>query len=204
MKHKSIDSGSIRFPKFFLVSLFIGLSFFSSHLNAQTITTDFVSDPSTVSLYHLDNKSNNPGINVGSDYIKHFKKNKEREFSLRFLGEFGKSDSKLNSYQDNPGTDRYLINDSYAKNDQYTIQADNSIPLKKGKIEGGLKGIIRRANSNFQSLEKYNEGSDYKVDPKKIGFMGFSAGGTVTMSVVYNATDENRPNFAAPLIDGTE
>jgi hypothetical protein len=80
---------------------------------------------------------------VGSDYIKHFKKNKEREFSLRFLGEFGKNDSKLNSYQDNPGTDRYLINDSYAKNDQYTIQADNSIPLnKKGKIEGGSKGYF--------------------------------------------------------------
>jgi acetyl esterase/lipase len=39
----------------------------------------------------------------------------------------------------------------------------------------------------------------YKIDPKKIGFMGFSAGGTVTMSVVYNATDETRPNFIAPI-----
>lgn len=29
--------------------------------------------------------------------------------------------------------------------------------------------------------------------------MGFSAGGTVTMSVIYNATDENRPNFVAPI-----
>ncbi len=39
----------------------------------------------------------------------------------------------------------------------------------------------------------------YKIDPTKIGFMGFSAGGTVTMSVVCNATDESRPNFAAPI-----
>src|SRR5260221_14669380 len=39
----------------------------------------------------------------------------------------------------------------------------------------------------------------YKIDPNKIGFMGFSAGGTVTMSVVYNATDENRPDFVAPI-----
>jgi acetyl esterase/lipase len=39
----------------------------------------------------------------------------------------------------------------------------------------------------------------YKIDPKKIGFMGFSAGGTVTMSVAYNATDETRPNFIAPI-----
>lgn len=37
------------------------------------------------------------------------------------------------------------------------------------------------------------------IDPAKIGFMGFSAGGTLTMSVVYNATDANRPNFVAPI-----
>jgi outer membrane receptor protein involved in Fe transport len=156
------------------ISLYTNIDSWSNKtVSDQTITTDFVSDPSTVSLYHLDNKSNNPGINVGSDYIKHFRKNKEREFSLRFLGEFGKNDSKLNSYQDNPGTDRYLINDSYAKNDQYTIQADNSIPLRKGKIEGGLKAILRRANSDFQSLEKYDEGSDYKVNPTNTDYFKY-------------------------------
>ena len=41
--------------------------------------------------------------------------------------------------------------------------------------------------------------AEYSVDPNKIGFMGFSAGGTVTMSVAYSATDENRPNFIAPI-----
>src|SRR6185503_12296618 len=120
------------------ISVYTNINSWSNKtVSDQTITTDFATSPSTVSYYYLNNKTNNPGVNVGSDYIKHFKKNNEREFSLRFLGEFGKNDSKLNSFQDNPGTDRYLINDSYAKNDQYTIQADNSIPLKKGKIEGG-------------------------------------------------------------------
>ncbi len=85
---------------------------------------------------------------------------------MRFLGEFGKSDSKLNSFQDNPGTDRYLINNSYANNDQYTIQADNSIPLKKGtKFEGGLKAILRRASSDFESLIKYDPNAAYKMNP---------------------------------------
>jgi outer membrane receptor protein involved in Fe transport len=102
---------------------------------------------------------------VGSDYIKHFKKNKEREFSIRFLGEFGKNDSKLNSFQDNPGTDRYLVNNSYAINNQYTIQADNIIPLEKGrKLEGGVKAILRRASSDFQSLIKYDEAENYKLN----------------------------------------
>jgi hypothetical protein len=54
-----------------------------------------------VSYYGLTNESKNPGVNVGSDYIKHFKNNKEREFSLRF-GQFGKNDAELNSFQDNP------------------------------------------------------------------------------------------------------
>ena len=140
----------------------------------QTITTDFASDPSSVSLYNLNNKSNNPGVNVGSDYIKHFKKNKTREFSIRFLGEFGKNDSRLNSFQDNPGTDRYLINDSYAKNDQYTIQADNSIPIKKnGTFEGGAKAILRRASSDFQSLAKYDGTENYKVNPANTDFFKY-------------------------------
>lgn len=39
----------------------------------------------------------------------------------------------------------------------------------------------------------------YKIDTSKIGFMGFSAGATLTMSVVYSATDEERPNFVAPI-----
>jgi acetyl esterase/lipase len=39
----------------------------------------------------------------------------------------------------------------------------------------------------------------YKVNPAKIGIIGFSAGGTVTMGTVFNSTAINRPNFAAPV-----
>ncbi|MEP7142819.1 MAG: outer membrane beta-barrel protein, partial [Ferruginibacter sp.] len=132
----------------------------------QTITTEFNSDPSVTSYYYLDNKSNNPGVNIGTDYIKKFSKNKDREFSLRFLGEFGKSDSYVNSTQDNPGPDRFLINNSNAVNDQYTIQADHSIPIKKtGKLEAGVKAILRRASSDFESLIKYDPLASYKFNP---------------------------------------
>lgn len=41
--------------------------------------------------------------------------------------------------------------------------------------------------------------ADYKINPKRIGFMGFSAGGTVTMGIVFNYTAANRPDFAAPI-----
>jgi len=141
----------------------------------QTITTDYANEPSTVSYYNLTNKSKNPGVNVGSDYIKHFKNNKEREFSLRFLGEFGKNDAELNSFQDNPGTDRYLLNTSYAINNQYTLQADNSIPLKRNdKLEGGLKAILRRASSDYQSLVKYNEADDYEPNKTNTDYFDYN------------------------------
>ncbi len=41
--------------------------------------------------------------------------------------------------------------------------------------------------------------AELKVNPDKIGIMGFSAGGTVTASAIFNYTKENKPNFAAPI-----
>ena len=140
-------------------------SWSNTTMTDQTITTDFANEPSTIGYYDLHNKTKNPGVNVGSDYVKHFKKNKDREFSLRFLGEFGKNDAELNSFQDNPDMDRYIINTSYATNYQYTLQADNIIPINKnGKLEGGIKAILRRASSDFQSLIKYDETEDYEMN----------------------------------------
>ncbi len=46
--------------------------------------------------------------------------------------------------------------------------------------------------------------SKYGVDPKKIGFMGFSAGGAVTMGVAYNYKATNRPDFLVPVYPWTD
>ncbi len=40
---------------------------------------------------------------------------------------------------------------------------------------------------------------DLGVDPGEIGFMGFSAGGAVTMGVAYNYNERNRPDFLVPV-----
>jgi len=39
----------------------------------------------------------------------------------------------------------------------------------------------------------------YGVDEDRIGIMGFSAGGAVTMGVTYAAESKNKPNFIAPV-----
>lgn len=41
--------------------------------------------------------------------------------------------------------------------------------------------------------------AELNINPKRIGIMGFSAGGTVTMGVGTNYTVENRPDFLAPI-----
>ncbi len=39
----------------------------------------------------------------------------------------------------------------------------------------------------------------YNINPNKIGLMGFSAGGAVTMEAAYTSTSKNQPNFIAPI-----
>ena len=41
--------------------------------------------------------------------------------------------------------------------------------------------------------------TELNINPKRIGLMGFSAGGTVTMGVGTSYTAENRPDFLAPI-----
>jgi len=42
------------------------------------------------------------------------------------------------------------------------------------------------------------------IDPVKIGFMGFSAGGAVTMGVAYQYNEKNRPDFLVPVYAWTD
>lgn len=42
-------------------------------------------------------------------------------------------------------------------------------------------------------------GAEWGVDPGKVGFMGFSAGGGVTTQVVLDSPPDCRPDFAAPI-----
>ena len=45
--------------------------------------------------------------------------------------------------------------------------------------------------------------SEWGIAPDRIGILGFSAGGMVTMGVVMQSDGESRPNFAAPIYGGS-
>jgi acetyl esterase/lipase len=61
--------------------------------------------------------------------------------------------------------------------------------------------VVKMATRDGLEAVKYvqEHADDYGIEPDRIGIMGFSAGATLSLSVVQTATDENRPNFVAPI-----
>lgn len=61
--------------------------------------------------------------------------------------------------------------------------------------------VVEMATQDGLTAVQYvrENAAKFGVDPTRIGFMGFSAGGTLTLSVVQTADDTNRPNFVAPI-----
>ncbi|GAA4318400.1 TonB-dependent receptor domain-containing protein [Flaviaesturariibacter amylovorans] len=145
------------------------------NITDQTITTSYAGGRDSVSLYDLTSRNEYPTKSVGADYVRKFSSNKEREFSLRSNAEFGNSNTFLNSVQDNPVTDdRYVINNSEAVNRQYTVQADYVHPMKNNqKLEGGIKTILRRASSDFESLDRSTPVEAYKLNPANTDFFNY-------------------------------
>ena len=69
------------------------------------------------------------------------------------------------------------------------------------KMEAENGPIMKLAMKDGQTAVQFvrSHAREYGIDPKKIGLMGFSAGGTVAMSVVYNSDENSLPDFVAPI-----
>lgn len=72
---------------------------------------------------------------------------------------------------------------------RYRVGLESREISMKAAIEDGLlavKTVRQRA-------------SEWKLDPKRVGVMGFSAGGYLTVGVATQYTPESRPDFAIPI-----
>lgn len=124
--------------------------------------------------FNTSNSSKSPELDLGVDYIKKFTSNADKEFTLRFNSNLGKDDNSGNSEQLQQSSDRYVINNSKARNNQYTIQADMILPLKnKQKIEFGSKVILRRAYSDYESAVTYVPGGKYIIDSNNTNLFNY-------------------------------
>lgn len=71
----------------------------------------------------------------------------------------------------------------------------------KDKLDSINAPVVEMAKNDGIEAMKYVRTNAAKLglDPGKVGFMGFSAGGTVTMSVMLSAEDQLKPDFIAPI-----
>ena len=69
------------------------------------------------------------------------------------------------------------------------------------KLDEENDSVVTMAIADGKKAMEYvrMHAAEYKVNPARIGFMGFSAGGTVTMGVGFSYTPEDRPLFLAPI-----
>ncbi len=69
------------------------------------------------------------------------------------------------------------------------------------KLDSINAPVVEMAKNDGIEAMKYvrSHATQLNIDPNKIGFMGFSAGGTVTMSVMLSAPQDLKPNFIAPI-----
>ena len=89
--------------------------------------------------------------------------------------------------------------DGVAEITQLSTTAPNKIMEEVSKV------LPFSIQDGLNAIEHVRENATtYGVDPNKIGFMGFSAGGAVTMGVGYNYTKQNRPNFLVPVYPWTD
>ena len=68
-------------------------------------------------------------------------------------------------------------------------------------IESGTKEIIPMSIQDGIAALRYvkSHAGEFNIDPKKVGIIGFSAGGTVTVGAGTAYTPDSRPDFIAPI-----
>ena len=66
--------------------------------------------------------------------------------------------------------------------------------------EGGVKNIDNAINDALRAMEIVREhAAEWHIDPDKIGYLGFSAGGGVGIGATVRADDAHRPAFMATI-----
>lgn len=82
--------------------------------------------------------------------------------------------------------------------------ADGKGPVQTPQEEAERKAIPLLAAADGRQAMKVvrQRASEWGITPDRIGILGFSAGGAVTMGVVMDHDADSRPNFAAPIYGG--
>ncbi|WP_131536724.1 outer membrane beta-barrel family protein [Pedobacter nototheniae] len=120
--------------------------------------------------YNLFNKTRYGwgGFDATLNYQLGFKSNKDRllTFSYKYSNSSNPQDNDLTFNNRVNFNDPNYIQHNDSKSREQTIQLDYVHPVKKLNIEGGLKGILRDNDSNFE-YKSQNSSGDYIIDPTR-------------------------------------
>lgn len=74
----------------------------------------------------------------------------------------------------------------FSNADTHAARMSEILPLTRADAEQAVRIVRQRAG-------------EWGIDPTRIGFMGFSAGGAVTVQAAIDTAPDARPDFAAPI-----
>ena len=114
------------------------------------------------------------GVHEGTDVAQWLNKKGVTVFLLKYR--LGRSET------DNPGQE---LSDNMKKAD-FIPKITAVVPLSIADGKAAIQYVRAHA-------------AEYKIDRNRIGIMGFSAGGTVAAAAAFNYTEDNRPDFVAPI-----
>jgi hypothetical protein len=135
-------------------------------LNRYTINTLFANGASDISPFLLETRMAMPTQGFGSDFIRKYKGKPQKELSFRFNAMYNTNRSFAYSQQEIGTSERFILNNSEAFNSEYTAQLDFIEPLNKTtRLETGVKTILRKAYSDFESQVKFNKAELFRTDP---------------------------------------
>jgi dienelactone hydrolase len=83
-----------------------------------------------------------------------------------------------------------IISEDFGKKDTSSLKMSKEVLRSIGNI------IKMSVNDGRRAIEYVRNNSDkLKINPHKIGIIGFSAGGMLTLEVAFNHTEQSRPDF---------
>jgi len=115
----------------------------------------------------ISNKSKNPSVDYGLDFIKIFKDNPEHEISFSVVRDISEDSSSYTSVQEYTLIpDRDINNNNRSTNIEHTFELDYTKAFKnKTSLETGSKMILRHLVSDYRMLERSNFMEPYTENP---------------------------------------
>lgn len=77
------------------------------------------------------------------------------------------------------------------------MMASMSDTVKQAKLRMVIPLSVADGKASIAWVRSH--AAEYKINPNRIGIIGFSAGGTVAGSAAFDYTPENKPDFVAPV-----